>query len=81
MLNTSKGPAVWALRAQCDKELYASAMRRVVESQPNLVLREGDGSRHEAGGNSRRRQQRARLEEHLHWLLLLGDDGCCCVLH
>lgn len=41
MLNTSKGPAVWALRAQCDKELYASEMRRVVESQPNLVLREG----------------------------------------
>ncbi len=41
MLNTSKGPAVWAIRAQCDKVLYAREMRRVVEDQPNLTLREG----------------------------------------
>ncbi len=37
-LNTSKGPAVRALRAQCDKHAYGRRMRRVLESQPNLTL-------------------------------------------
>ena len=37
-LNTSKGPAVRALRAQCDKHAYGRLMRRVLESQPNLTL-------------------------------------------
>ncbi len=36
MLNTSKGPAVWAPRAQCDRKAYGAAMRSVVESQPGL---------------------------------------------
>ncbi|MBI2865340.1 MAG: tRNA uridine-5-carboxymethylaminomethyl(34) synthesis enzyme MnmG [Chloroflexi bacterium] len=36
MLNTGKGPAVQALRAQADKRLYSLCMRRVIESQPNL---------------------------------------------
>ena len=36
MLNTSKGPAVWAPRAQCDRKAYREAMRSVVESQPGL---------------------------------------------
>ena len=39
-LNTSKGPAVRALRAQCDKHAYGRLMRRVLESQPNLTLLE-----------------------------------------
>ncbi|HEU5315279.1 MAG TPA: tRNA uridine-5-carboxymethylaminomethyl(34) synthesis enzyme MnmG [Chloroflexota bacterium] len=38
-LNTGKGPAVQALRAQADKHRYAEAMRRVVAAQPNLTLR------------------------------------------
>src|SRR6266700_6219434 len=36
MLNSSKGPAVQALRAQCDKRAYALAMKSVLEDQPNL---------------------------------------------
>src|SRR5688500_5244682 len=39
MLNTGKGPAVQALRAQTDKHRYAAAMRRRVESHPNLTVR------------------------------------------
>ncbi len=41
LLNTGKGPAVQALRAQCDKDLYSQAMRRTLENAPNLTLREG----------------------------------------
>ena len=41
VLNRSKGPAVWALRAQTDKREYAVLMRRVLEETPNLFLREG----------------------------------------
>ncbi|MGT2667432.1 tRNA uridine-5-carboxymethylaminomethyl(34) synthesis enzyme MnmG [Streptococcus rifensis] len=40
MLNTGKGPAVRALRAQADKELYSREMRRTVENQENLTLRQ-----------------------------------------
>ncbi len=55
MLNTGRGPAVQALRAQSDKGLYASEMRKTMERQENLTVREalvtgirpggGDGSR------------------------------------
>ena len=41
LLNASKGPAVWALRAQTDKDEYSRVMRKVIEGQPNLVVREG----------------------------------------
>ena len=41
-LNTSKGPAVRALRAQSDKRGYGAAMRRVLELQPNLTLVQGE---------------------------------------
>ena len=37
-LNTGKGPAVRALRAQCDKHAYGRRMRRVLETQANLTL-------------------------------------------
>src|SRR5438128_2188018 len=40
MLNTSKGPEVQALRAQCDKQAYRLAMKFAVESQPNLELKQ-----------------------------------------
>ena len=39
-LNTSRGPAVWATRAQCDKELYTKRMQKVVEVQGNLSVLE-----------------------------------------
>src|SRR5262252_1528637 len=38
MLNTGKGPAVQALRAQADKRLYGLEMRRALERQPGLTL-------------------------------------------
>jgi len=41
ILNSSRGPAVWALRAQTDKREYASEMKHVVENEPNLSVREG----------------------------------------
>ncbi|MDY4511679.1 tRNA uridine-5-carboxymethylaminomethyl(34) synthesis enzyme MnmG [Streptococcus hyovaginalis] len=40
MLNTGKGPAVRALRAQADKHLYAEEMKKTVEQQDNLTLRQ-----------------------------------------
>ena len=41
MLNTGKGPAVQAIRAQADKKLYQAAMKRTLESQAGLELRQG----------------------------------------
>lgn len=41
VLNRSKGPAVWALRAQTDKVEYSQIMKRVLEAQHDLDLREG----------------------------------------
>ena len=41
VLNASRGPAVWALRAQTDKREYSRVMRHIVENQENLTLREG----------------------------------------
>lgn len=41
MLNTGKGPAVHALRAQADKYLYQHAMKETMEKTPNLTLRQG----------------------------------------
>jgi tRNA uridine 5-carboxymethylaminomethyl modification enzyme len=40
VLNASRGPAVWALRAQTDKREYAAVMKSIVENQPNLTIRE-----------------------------------------
>jgi len=41
ILNSSRGPAVWALRAQTDKREYAAEMKTVVDNEPNLSVREG----------------------------------------
>ncbi|EFN57135.1 hypothetical protein CHLNCDRAFT_30521, partial [Chlorella variabilis] len=51
VLNHSKGPAVWALRAQTDKIEYAAGMRRVLEHSPNLFIREGMVTGVEVDGN------------------------------
>ncbi|MEG4407584.1 tRNA uridine-5-carboxymethylaminomethyl(34) synthesis enzyme MnmG [Microcoleus sp. MON2_D5] len=40
VLNSSRGPAVWALRAQTDKREYAAVMNNIVENQENLTIRE-----------------------------------------
>ena len=42
LLNTSRGPAVWSPRAQCDKKQYRIEMRRVLESEPNLIIKQAE---------------------------------------
>ncbi len=42
LLNTSRGPAVWSPRAQCDKQQYRQKMREVLESEPNLHVKQAE---------------------------------------
>jgi tRNA uridine 5-carboxymethylaminomethyl modification enzyme len=42
LLNTSRGPAVWSPRAQCDKQQYRQKMREVLESEPNLKIKQAE---------------------------------------
>jgi tRNA uridine 5-carboxymethylaminomethyl modification enzyme len=42
LLNSSRGPAVWSPRAQCDKQLYRVRMREVLEGQPGLHIRQAE---------------------------------------
>jgi tRNA uridine 5-carboxymethylaminomethyl modification enzyme len=42
LLNTSRGPAVWSPRAQADKRLYRAKMRQVLESEPNLRIKQAE---------------------------------------
>ena len=42
LLNSSRGPAVWSPRAQCDKQAYRMKMREVLESQPNLRIKQAE---------------------------------------
>jgi tRNA uridine 5-carboxymethylaminomethyl modification enzyme len=44
LLNTSRGPAVWSPRAQCDKQQYRVKMREVLESEPNLHIKQAEVS-------------------------------------
>ena len=45
MLNTKKGPAVWAPRAQCDKKAYQFRLKWICESEPNLDVKQGQSSK------------------------------------
>jgi tRNA uridine 5-carboxymethylaminomethyl modification enzyme len=42
LLNTSRGPAVWSPRAQCDKQAYRLKVREVLESQANLKVKQAE---------------------------------------
>src|SRR5436189_5706171 len=42
LLNTSRGPAVWSPRAQCDKKMYRVRMREMLEHEPNLRLKQAE---------------------------------------
>ena len=42
LLNRSKGPAVWSLRAQADRRKYQEYMKYTLESQPHLTVRQGE---------------------------------------
>ena len=45
LLNTSRGPAVWSPRAQCDKKRYRLKMREVLEGEPNLRILQAEVAR------------------------------------
>jgi len=45
MLNTKKGPAVWAPRAQCDKKAYQFRLKWICEKEPNLDVRQGQSAK------------------------------------
>ena len=45
MLNTKKGPAVWAPRAQCDKKAYQFRLKWICESEPSLDVKQGQSSK------------------------------------
>src|SRR5947209_6325403 len=62
LLNTSRGPAVWSPRAQCDKQQYRLKMREVLESQPNLYIKQAEVAElivEEAGHSLQRRGEMA----------------------
>src|ERR1019366_6018126 len=70
LLNTSRGPAVWSPRAQADKKLYRIKMRQVLESEPNLKIKqpevvelvvEGAGRSQESGVRSQKELQKQIL--------------------
>src|SRR5215510_14852737 len=42
LLNTSRGPALWSPRAQCDKKMYRVRMREVLEQEPNLRIKQAE---------------------------------------
>jgi tRNA uridine 5-carboxymethylaminomethyl modification enzyme len=42
LLNTSRGPAVWSPRAQCDKQQYRVKMRQMLEAQPGLFIKQAE---------------------------------------
>ena len=44
MLNTKRGPAVWAPRAQCDKKAYQFRLKWICEREPNLDVKQGQSS-------------------------------------
>jgi tRNA uridine 5-carboxymethylaminomethyl modification enzyme len=44
LLNTSRGPAVWSPRAQCDKKQYRLRMREVLEKEPNLRILQAEAA-------------------------------------
>jgi tRNA uridine 5-carboxymethylaminomethyl modification enzyme len=54
LLNTSRGPAVWSPRAQCDKKQYRLRMREVLESEPNLRILQAEVAELNIEGSPRR---------------------------
>jgi tRNA uridine 5-carboxymethylaminomethyl modification enzyme len=67
LLNTSRGPAVWSPRAQCDKQLYRVKMREVLESQAGLHIRQAevvDLVIEEQGEVRRAKGEGASVEDH-----------------
>src|SRR5947209_12080670 len=64
LLNTSRAPAVWSPRAQCDKKLYRRVMQEVLDVTPNLTIVEGEVSELIiVSGENRRRCEGVRFAD------------------
>jgi tRNA uridine 5-carboxymethylaminomethyl modification enzyme len=67
LLNTSRGPAVWSPRAQCDKKLYRLKMKEVLEKEPNLRILQAEVGElvfaEQASESTRRRVKGVRLRD------------------
>src|SRR5436190_13073289 len=72
LLNTSKGPAVQALRAQCDKQAYRLAMKFALESQPGLELKQATITRLLTHTSEAGRQRITGVETNNGWLYEAG---------
>src|SRR5580700_4531095 len=63
LLNTSRGPAVWSPRAQCDKKQYRLRMREVLESEPNLRILQAEVAQLVISDSGERRIQGVLLRD------------------
>jgi tRNA uridine 5-carboxymethylaminomethyl modification enzyme len=63
LLNTSRGPAVWSPRAQCDKKQYRLKMRGVLENEPNLRIIQAEVARLVMTDGPRRRVTGVELRD------------------
>jgi tRNA uridine 5-carboxymethylaminomethyl modification enzyme len=63
LLNTSRGPAVWSPRAQCDKKLYRLKMREVLERERNLRIMQAEVAGLEIEGGPYKRVSGVKLRD------------------
>ncbi|HTQ58177.1 MAG TPA: tRNA uridine-5-carboxymethylaminomethyl(34) synthesis enzyme MnmG [Bryobacteraceae bacterium] len=63
LLNTSRGPAVWSPRAQCDKKMYRVRMRELLELEPNLRIKQAEVAALEIAGGPERRVTGVKLRD------------------
>src|SRR4030081_1526568 len=63
LLNTSRGPAVWSPRAQCDKKMYRVKMREVLEREPNLRIKQAEVSELVLTGTTEKRVSGVKLRD------------------
>src|SRR5579864_6544188 len=63
LLNTSRGPAVWSPRAQCDKKMYRVKMREVLEREPNLRIKQAEVAELVIEGNGRKSISGVKLRD------------------
>ena len=63
LLNTSRGPAVWSPRAQCDKKMYRVRMREVLEREPNLRIKQAEVAELIIEVNGKRRVSGVKLRD------------------
>ena len=63
LLNTSRGPAVWSPRAQCDKKMYRVRMREVLEREPNLRIKQAEVAELIIEANGYRRVSGVKLRD------------------